>query len=427
MSLIVLVSYKTFWNCFAPVWSTFYFKRMKKEDTEDVVYDRHDVHLECIIPLLCEQHHLSAMFERFETLLRQFHTMTLTIITTERESLYLGSGASTLQVARDLLQKLPQGLRKRIRIIHYPIINKNLAEQMNWYLRTQRGMINKYFVFYNADSIPSEQSFRYFFSETRKRLGSVFQQSSLFLQNENILASQGYLYGLANGISQGIWTYAHEIPRLINNMRFPNAQLAHCVTHGLFIRSDVLENIGYFPEDSPGEDLYLGFLLRAYGYVIQPIPYLESSTSPASTISILRQKYVWFWGPLGYIYYWKRFRDRFPEIYKKRRFWIFLQTLQGIQSTVRWVVVSPIMAVLLWSAITQTWWHGVPVLLYCWLPGFVYMFITQRFTLSRCMAIIIFQPFVVLTHSIPAWGTLIAHIYYSRTDWRTFRRPKTEQ
>ena len=198
------------------------------------------------------------------------------------------------------------------------------------------------------------------------------------------------------------------------------------MTHGLFIRRDVLQEANFFPEDNPVEDIYLGFILRARGEVIRPLPTLESSSSPSSLQAILRQKFVWFWGPFGYFYFWNRVRTKFPSLWEKRRAWIFLITIQGMLGAINWLIASPFFLTLLILSLN----FGQPIgilafFLYAWIPPAVFCVLTKKLS-GRMLAIIVFEPILLLLHSWPAYFTVIQHARYSICGWDRFLRPKTE-
>lgn len=384
--------------------------------------------LEIVIPLLNERKEFPNLFREFVGIVANHPNVSLTFLTTQREELYRDNEPSTIDMVIEAIKTLNAPLLTRVRHAHYPNINKNLAEQLNWHFKqhSHEQMFNDYVAVYNADSVPGSYVIDIFLRTAARENGRIYQQSSLFLKNETNLSEERYFFGIANGIFQSIWTLTHEITRLYKNTHLPNGQLAHCVAHGLFIRRDALQESGFFPEDSPIEDIYLGFILRARGEIIRPLPILESSSTPASLRAILRQKFVWFWGPFGYFYFWKRISTASPSLWRKRKGWISLITVQGILSAANWLIVSPLFLALLTLSLIFKQPIGIfAFFLYAWIPPILFCVLTKKFT-GRVLAILVFEPILLLLHSWPAYLTIFHHIYYSIHGWNRFLRPKTE-
>lgn len=420
-----VVIFKTVWNGISMILS-WRFVSLKNVIARNQSFSP-KIHI--VIPLLCEQDELTNLLGRFVKIISSYSEASLTLLTTERESLYPVTGFSTATFVENALSALPVELRVKVHHAHYPGINKNLAEQLNWYLRqlVVEGDSHDFIAIYNADSDPGEKSIEAFLSQASYGNGRVYQQSSLFLKNETEMQRGWHFFGITNSISQSIWTLTHEIPRLYKNRLFPNGQLAHCVAHGLFVRCDALVEMNFFPEDSPIEDMYLGFIFRAKGEIIHLIPMLESSRSPSTLSAILRQKFVWFWGPFGYFYFWNRFRRQFPEIWKSRKWWILLISVQGALSATNWFVITPLFLALIVGSLLLHSWIGVAVFLfYAWIPFFTFYFLTKR-NPARYSLTFLCQPVLLLLHSFPAYFTIIAHVFYSTRGWEGFLRPKTRK
>jgi Glycosyl transferase family group 2 len=395
-----------------------------------------------VIPLLREKEKWPETGEFFKHQLEKYPQAQLLLITTERERIEskVHADQNTQMLIRNWVERQDRCFRERIYHTHFPSLNKNLAEQLNYGLSQlmskwdEKRMNETFFAFYNADSQPGVAILDVFFKNHAKVNGLVYQQSSIFLANYEKLVKDNHFFGLANGIFQTLWTFTNEIPRLLASVRYPSWRLAHVVSHGLFIRADILTKVGLFPTDSPGEDLYLGFILRSFGISIHPLPYLEWSDTPSNFVSTMRQKYVWFWGPLGYFFYWKRVSVQFPKIFNNNLLGVMSMTLQGIFSALNWLLVSYLfMSLIVGSVNTHLWIGGIAFLAYCWIPSTILIWkINKHFpsrlkiTISLIIAQVLFLPLVLITHSIPALLTLLNDLRFRIIGWKSFVRPKTE-
>lgn len=240
----------------------------------------------------------------------------------------------------------------------------------------------------------------------------------------------------ANALRQTRWTFLHEIPRYFKN-KTDNISLTHVVTHGLFIRLDVLKKVGYFPTDGFGEDLYLGFILRGFGYIVHPIPILENSDSPTTLNSMFRQKYVWFWGPLGYVYFWNRFRLRFPKQWIKKRLLIIGTSLLGVLDALNWLLTGICFCLyFLFGWIVGYGWFAVCFGLgYLWGTSVMTILIYHeqndaklfpRLTTFQSAISILLFPLIVFLHSLPPFVTIGKEIWL-RVVPHIYLRPKTER
>ena len=268
-----------------------------------------------IIPLLREKGRIHECYERFKTWLRYSDNAYLIFITTEREVMEHGLSyeRNTIYLL-DLLMNSEKDFRDRIKKIHFPTFNKTLGEQLNYGIIAAENYYNfnkhDYVILYNADSKPDKMTLRHIINCMADNV-LVAQQSALFLKNFGILARNSKIIPMVDSIYQSRWTLQHEIPRYIRSMS--NAKLlnirglssfAHCVGHGLLMRADILNSVGYFPSPRIGlEDSGLGFVLKSKKISIAPFPMLESAEVPSNIISLAVQKSRWFFGPISAPYY----------------------------------------------------------------------------------------------------------------------------
>ena len=118
--------------------------------------------------------------------------------------------------------------------------------------------------------------------------------------------------------------------------------LVHCVGHGLLIRLDVIHRCGGWPAPLiGGEDLGLGFILKAMGYHVVPLPVLENAETPDTLRQLINQKAVWFLGTLGYGGYWRYIPTR-PV--GSRQFQVIGLTAQGLLDMANWLLAGPLIS-----------------------------------------------------------------------------------
>jgi len=303
-----------------------------------------------VIPAMSESERLPGTIQHFTKSMKPWHSGDIIICTTAREPFAPGSGKSTYDLVKGMIDANPQ---QSLHLVHDPRSAGSMAHQINFAVAEmrRRGVINAedYIAIYNADSRPHPETMKWVQSRLADQYTfDVFQQSALFLRNFDNLKG---ILAKANALYQSYWTLSHEIPRLLNQSqggwlrkRFANA---HCVGHGLFIRVGFFQAMGGMPEDTLTEDLNFGFRVRAMGKSIAPVPYLESADAPLTYVSAYRQKKIWFWGPMLYPYYLlQHLRAHRP---KKLRATII--ALQGWISAWRWVMAGPVVALVIGLAL----------------------------------------------------------------------------
>ena len=201
----------------------------------------------------------------------------------------------------------------------------------------------------------------------------------------------------------------------------------------------MLEGVGGFAEDLVTEDLYLGFSLKMLGFNIEMIPLLESAESPEDIRSLIWQKYVWFWGPLSYLRYWRHFNKRNPNKCKSIRDTIrgLGFVVQGIFSGIAWLLQGPILLTIVLQIllIPEVRIVGIVVLI---LYGPVqYGFLLFRLpyihynpSLLKCLSfkdrvsMLMLSIPMAIFHSIPPYAT--CYVEVQRIFWgRRITKPKT--
>lgn len=424
-------------------WSLIYLTRSKKE-TRQSFNTNPDIYI--IIPLLREQKVLPDLFERFTSLLEKYNNLNLVLVTTEREIIEEKSKdkETTIEIVRKLIGKSLFDA-ERLMHIHYPKMNRVIAEQLNYALdiianRQEQALNRSYLLIYNADSIIDEYSIQLILNYANSGT-PVAQQSSLFLWNVPNLIEKRSFFLAAHGLRQSRWTLHYEIPRyLLSKKHLPwlprwieRIGLVHCVGHGLLIRCDVITAAGGFPIPRVGlEDLGLGFILKALNYHVEPIPNLENAETPDRLKLLWRQKATWFWGPLGYLFYRECIPKKFRHQNKGR---IAILIFQGLLDTANWLLAGPLILFFFYVSLNVQK-MGLSLflyILYVYTPIFCVLWLWNRLpphlfprSSNRGLAITLFiYPLIPILHSFPAFQGLWWGIKSLRGC--TFTQPKTER
>lgn len=405
-----------------------------------------------VIPLLREQRVLPAMFDRFLGLLRTaVEDIVLVLVTTEREIVEAGdtrTGTTVEHLELLMLNHASDALLATRRVIHlhYPTVNSGVSEQLNYafrYIANLDGppLSERYMLLYNADSVVDPEGLSAL-SSAAAHGTPVAQQSALFLANVPELLAAGKFYLAAHGLRQSRWTLQHELPRYLWSRLHLSMMpawlermgLVHCVGHGLLIRCDVLGRAGGFPLVEVGlEDLALGWVLKAIGYHVEPIPVLENAETPHTLRILWLQKASWFLGPLGYFNYWRLLPK--SEAASASKLAIASTTAQGITDAANWIFGGPFVVLLLVVG-HATGHFGTALGLYVayvyiplagvlWLWGRLPSATFPRATSGRlfCACLVFFV--VPVLHSAPAFHGLWWAI--KSMSGQALRRPKTER
>ena len=392
-----------------------------------------------IIPLLREQSRVESLINEFMQDADIDLPFKLVLVTTSRET--EDNSGNFDGTTADVINKFCTGLsnENKLRLIHlhYPNRNRVVAEQLNYAINElDTSPDKKYFCFYNADGQKERRTYQ---AITVAVLTGkpVFQQSSLFVRNINALLSARHFLESAFGLYQSSWTVQHEISRYTISRKFirwlpkwiDNITLAHCVMHGLLIRSDILRECGGIPDLTVGgEDIALGFILRCRGYHIDPIPVLENSEMPTSLKVLWKQLSWWFVALTGYATFDQLLVDGLPE---KR---ILSQKVLGLWDMVKWLLKGGVIIFYLFLSMTTGHmslgilfyliYVCLPVIyiLHLWknLPETVF----PRPSLLQLSPAIMVYPIVPILRSVPAIIGLI--LLFRLRNGLIPEKPKTE-
>ena len=181
-------------------------------------------------------------------------------------------------------------LEEKVYHFHYPNNEGIMADQLNYVLNNFefKDEKNYYFSVYNADSIPNKDTIKEVLTTINENDNpKVIQQYSVPISNWNELSN------LMKGFS--IYQSNFELRYGLINSYFPNKLLyTYVVGHGMYIRVDILKQIGGFETKYWCEDIYMSYVLRNKDISIYPIKTLEIMQSPQYLSILTKQNSVWF-------------------------------------------------------------------------------------------------------------------------------------
>ena len=166
-------------------------------------------------------------------------------------------------------------LEEKVYHMHYPNNEGIMADQLNYVLNNFKFIDESkyYFSVYNADSIPNENTIAEVLDAIRKNeCPEVIQQYSVPISNWNELSN--VMKGFA------IYQSNFELRYGLINSNFSSKLLyTYVVGHGMYIRIDILKQIGGFETKYWCEDIYMSYGIHIYN--IRGVFYYKSLTSPS--------------------------------------------------------------------------------------------------------------------------------------------------
>ena len=407
-----------------------------------------------LIPVLREQKIIIRTIKHFLRLNYNKKNLKIFFISTEKEFEKSGKNEeNTIDIIKKLQQKTNNihGLNL-IELLHYPDQNGKMVDQLNFafdHILTNNINLNKTFVgIYNADSRPNFNTLNTISQMANKSNCKIYQQSAVFFDNFNELKNNNNFLTekllKTNSLLQTRWTLVHEIPRFIMQSYFLNKFnkklfLSHCVGHGLFIQGNFLQEIRKMPDKTLTEDLFFGYILSLLGKSINPLPIMESAEMPNKFILSLKQKYIWFFGPLEHFAYQKYSKENFRNAASSLLLNWF--TFQGIFSAFAWILSGwMLLYIFLYPILSGNYnlipWSLIVFILYAPFSYFVilskYKFLNNlcskknEISLMEYFWSFVFSLPTAIIHSIPPIFSVLAKIKSKITNVQP-QKPKTER
>lgn len=398
-------------------------KQHKKEYSllcsEQVLKEKIPIYI--FIPVLHEAQHIEETSLYYKSLLKD--NIFLFFISTEKEKEIFGNKETYDKICH----LLENSSIKNIWHIHYPRISWVKSDQINYavqYLSIHNPNFKDAFIaIYDIDSRPNHKTFEVLYKTLeRYPYCNVFQQSAIFLNNWQSFTSNPLenLFLKIVAIAQTRFTFAHEIPRIFRKMYNKVSLLerityAHCVGHGLFIRSSFLSKVP-LPENYYPEDMFYWYILSCIWEPIVSLSVFDNSNMPTSFKHLFLQRSKRFLWPFLSIKYLKYLKHHYTTSYKRNLLYTFLVTAYSLFNSLEWIFTSIIFFYLvylffLWSSIL-TVLSLVTFLTYMLsyllllrninlLEKLWWVKIT-KYSLHEYTLIILFSPIYLLFHSLPA-------------------------
>ena len=220
-------------------------------------------------------------------------------------------------------------LEEKLYHLHYPHNEGIMADQLNYVLNNFdfKNEKNYYFSVYNADSMPSQDTIK----EVLKTINEnnnpkVIQQYSVPISNWNDLSN------LMKGFS--IYQANFELRYGLINSYFPSQFLyTYVVGHGMYIRVDILKQLGGFETKYWCEDIYMSCALRNENISIYPIKTLEIMQSPQYISILTKQNAVWFKTSFECLKIFKDVSKKDKKIHLNTIGWL----IQRIRMNITWI------------------------------------------------------------------------------------------
>lgn len=201
-------------------------------------------------------------------------------------------------------QKIKEEIKNQktsnIAVIDCPNTEGTMATQLNYIIKNLNS--KDIFAIYNIDSKPERKTFEYVLENIKENI--VLQQVSYF--DDSL---RGIMKSAENW--QNRWSIVYEMARYSNNKKI---QFKYCIGHGLFMRKEIIEKVGYFSESEINEDNDFGYRLNINNIDIKPIPFMEQADFAKTKKIYIKQQSTWVNGPLYAFSYYKNNNKSFKNL-----------------------------------------------------------------------------------------------------------------
>ena len=236
--------------------------------------------------------------------------------------------ATTAELVRRFRDSLPPWQQKMLTLVVAPAGPGRKAHQLNWALRpeTLRAVLGAdddptrvWIGVSDADSLPDRNTYRWLAAEILAGRGRLaYQGVTLSLANFDRLDQRGRVCAiqqssifirvsiarLINEAKRVAWlaqlgAWAPRLARLVRpvfELCFRRSQI--CLGHHQFVRLDVLQSLGGFPQRGATEDSTLGYALGARGILLGALPLIELVDLPETKEKMVHQNARWYKGVL---------------------------------------------------------------------------------------------------------------------------------
>jgi hypothetical protein len=274
-------------------------------------------YLGVVVPMYQEQEIAEDTVDYWHRLVQTVEVDEVLFVTTAKED---DSGRPTTHVL--LAAALAQANEPRLKLLHCTTVTRFRAAQLNFAVSDARnrhcddgcGTTGVWIGVYNADSRPAASTFH----ELRHCVSSgknarAYQQLADYVVPDRAEVSW---VAAGNGVLQTWWTRGHYWAR---NTRGGGSRHWWSSTspfstfgHGEFIRLDLLDEIGGFPDFAYADGLLLGWIFRLMDEPIELLASRDHAEVPRTAGHLLIQQHAWMRGLLnfGATLRWARDTDR---------------------------------------------------------------------------------------------------------------------
>lgn len=262
-------------------------------------------HLAILVPMYQEQEITADTVSYWHMMVQRAEIDEVVFVTTRKED---GIGEPTTRAM--LTRALAQANERRLKIVHCTTIARFRAAQLNLAVGdirdrccdSESGTAGVWIGVYNADSRPEASSFR----ELRQRALSSTNTRAFQQLVDYVLPNRAEVSWLAagNAVLQTWWTRTHYWARNTRGSRSRHWRASSSpfstFGHGEFIRLDLLDEIGGFPDFAYADGLLLGWILRLMDEPIGLLACADRAEVPRSARHLLTQQRAWMQGLLGF-------------------------------------------------------------------------------------------------------------------------------
>jgi hypothetical protein len=262
-------------------------------------------HLIVVVPMYQEQQIATEAVRYWQSLVQTAEVDEVIFVTTAKEP---GNGLLTTHTL--LASALEQAREPKLRLLHCTTVTRFRAAQLNLavsdarkrYCDDDSRATGVWIGVYNADSRPESSTFR----ELRQCAGSgkdsrTYQQLADYVVPGRAGVS---LAAVGNAVLQTWWTRTHYWARNTRGGGLPRWRAAtspfSTFGHGEFIRLDLLDEIGGFPDFAYADGLLLGWICRLMDEPIGLLASTDRAEVPRTAHDLLTQQRAWMQGLLNF-------------------------------------------------------------------------------------------------------------------------------
>lgn len=263
--------------------------------------------LVCVVPVYLEQE-IAEETARFWHGLAQRNLFDQVLLVSTAKEQTTG-GRTTHELVDAELQRLGAD-PERITLLRCEEVTRYRASQLNLAVESARARLDRagakpttiWVGIYNADSRPEAGTFAELraraLAEPRTR---AFQQLVYYVVPERGRAG---MVAVGNSVLQTWWTLSHYVGRINRGLAgdtvWSRTSPYSTFGHGEFIRLDLLDHIGGFPDFAYADGLLLGWICRLAGEPIGLLASIDVAEVPRSARDLVTQQTAWLIGLLNF-------------------------------------------------------------------------------------------------------------------------------